>query len=103
MTFWSNLESAPMSSAFSSNLSGPPTLDLLTKSRAGFLPPARNSEGKPEPSQSNVAPRLLPVLPSASAPEAHEKRQDADDDPHHCASMTSDRRKAMTPSRFSGS
>ena len=45
-----------MSSGFSSNFSGPPAFDLLTKSFAGFLPPARNTEGKPEPSQSNAAP-----------------------------------------------
>ena len=40
--------------------------------------------------------------PACAAREADEKREDADDDPHHCASMTSERRKATTASRFVG-
>src|SRR5580700_10408161 len=53
--------------------------------------------------EGHVAQRLLPLLAGARSGEADEKREDVEDDPHHCASMTSDRRKAMTSSRFSGS
>ena len=53
--------------------------------------------------EGHVAQRLLPVLAGTRPHQPDEKREDAEDDPHHCASMTSDRRNAMTPSRFSGS
>src|SRR5580692_4027229 len=53
--------------------------------------------------EGHVAQRLLAVLAGARSREADEKREDTDHDSHHCASMTSDRRKAMTSSRFSGS
>ena len=46
--------------------------------------------------EGHVAQRLLPVLAGARVHEADEKREDADDDAHHCASMMSERRKAMT-------
>ena len=53
--------------------------------------------------EGHVAQRLLPVVARARFREAEKKREDAEDGPHHCASMTSDRRKAMTSSRLSGS
>ena len=53
--------------------------------------------------ERHIAEWLLPVLAGARPREADEKREDADNDPHHCASMTSERRNAMTPSRLSGS
>ncbi len=46
--------------------------------------------------EGHVAERLLPLLARPRAREADEKREDADNDPHHCASMTSERRNAMT-------
>ena len=53
--------------------------------------------------EGHVAERLLPLLARARAREADEKREDADNDPHHWASMTSERRNAMMSSRLSGS
>ena len=53
--------------------------------------------------EGHVAERPLAVLAGARRREgrrASARRQS--DDPHHCASMTSERRKAMTSSRLSG-
>ena len=53
--------------------------------------------------EGHVAQRLLAVVARARLREPEKKREDAEEGPHHCVSMTSDRRKAMTSSRFSGS
>ena len=51
----------------------------------------------------DIAERLLPVIGGARRCDAGEEGEQAEDDPHHGASMTSDRRKATTSSRLAGS
>ncbi len=53
--------------------------------------------------ERHVAERPLPLLARPRPHEADEKREDADNDPHHWASITSERRNAMMSSRLSGS
>ena len=48
----------------------------------------------------DIAEGPLPVVGGARRGYADEEGENAGDDPHHGASMTSDRRKAMTPSRL---
>ena len=52
----------------------------------------------------DIAERPLPVVGGARRGDREgEEAREAGDDPHHGASMTSDRRKATTPSRLGGS
>ena len=51
----------------------------------------------------HVADRPKRAVGGARAGEGEDERQDKDDGPHHGASMTSERRKATTLSRLSGS
>ena len=53
--------------------------------------------------QRHVADRPRPTILGAGGAEREETRNDAKDDPHHGASMTSERRKATTLSRAAGS
>ena len=67
-------------------------VDAVDSGRLGFFVHERH-----------VAERLLAAVGGAGAREPDDESQNAKDDPHHGASMTSERRKATTLSRFSGS
>ena len=51
----------------------------------------------------DIAEGPLPVVAGVRRGDADEEGENAGDDPHYGASMTSDRRKATTPSRLGAS